>query len=359
MKKVTLCLIVSIFLSVLSCSDDDSSPASTNIEPDASEEVSLDPTEISENISIVNGEKKAGNPPTPNGAIAFSMPTNNQSGFQNNGFDISFNAPASYAGAYIQIKGENGDIAPEYFDVKPGKSSYDNKKRKFFKTSEKLNDNDITIDVDFNENVTAGTFCYIICIYDNQGNISDPVEVCVEVEAWAGNPNLVGTWELYKSEYTYGDETQTEEINVEFCESYSLYCSSTQQQIDVEDGICETLISADLILNADGTYTYNETQTGHIVDYEASNDNNCSPVLVDDNDSYYSKGNWAYDEEEQRFTLVEFEWQEDNWPLEIEENGYLLFDGALELDNSNFVISGEDTFEGITETFKSFFRKKE
>ena len=81
-------------------------------------------------------------------------------------------------------------------------------------------------------------------------------------------------------------------------------------------------------------------------------------MLEDDNDSYYSKGNWAYDEEEEKLTLVEFEWQEDGFPLEIEENGYLLFDGALELNSSNFIISGEETYEGLLETFKGFFRKK-
>ena len=52
MKKVTLCLIASIFLSVLSCSDDDSSPDLINVESDASEEVSLDPVDVSENIFI-------------------------------------------------------------------------------------------------------------------------------------------------------------------------------------------------------------------------------------------------------------------------------------------------------------------
>ena len=357
MKKVTLCLVASIFLSVLSCSDDDSSPDLINVESDASEEVSLDPVDVSENISINGSTKVAGNPPAPNGAIAFSMPTSTQSGFQNNGFDISFDAPASYAGAYIQLKGENGDTAPEYFDVPygPGKSLKRSKKNKLFKASEKVNENDITIDVDFNENVTAGTFCYIICIYDGQGNISDPVEVCVEVEAWGGNPNLVGTWQLEKFAY----DGQFELPGEEECDDSTIFCND-QTELLIENAYCDKLTSLPLTFNADGTFEYIENGKYTNYDYDASIEA-CQPIFEPEKeDQYISRGKWAYDEEENKLTLVEFEFveiYEGNTYEDSDPNGYLLFNGDAQITASSLIIT--ETYEeaGFSETFEAYFRK--
>ncbi|KAA1244153.1 hypothetical protein [Aquimarina sp. RZ0] len=346
MKKHYLCLIVSAFLFIISCSDDDSSPEGlVNITPDPTEEIALDPTDISKNILIPGGNRVSGNAPSPNGTLTFSMDQTNQSAFQKNGFNINFEAPANYAGAYIQVKSkDNGETADEYWDVSPSnKSSHSNdhkRRRLLTHQTSKLNDQEIEIDVNFEDTVSAGTFCYLICIYDTDGNISEPIEVCVEVEAWGGNPNIIGTWNYTKRTR---DGITEDTLGQEECDNTTVFCEN-EMELTVENAYCDTLLSLPIIFNADGTYSYAETSNYTNLDYQQTRENCIASFEEEGEEMYTSKGNWAYDEEEGRLTLVEFEYSEiDNGVSEngFEEDGYLLFDGKATITESSLIIEGE------------------
>ncbi|MBQ4821799.1 hypothetical protein [Aquimarina sp. MMG016] len=358
MKKVILCLTASVFLTILSCGDDDSAIGLTPVNIDPSEEVFLDPTEISKNLIIDGGSRITGNAPSSNGSLSFTINKEEQSAFQKNGFSILLNAPTNYAGSYIQIKNEDGTLAPDYWDVPVGvKSSKSNHKKR--KVSNKNNDGDIEIDVDFEDSVTAGRFCYVICIYDEEGNISPAEEICVEVEAWGGNPNLIGTWN-YTKQVANGITTPVGEIN--FCESPGfINCNNQETLIVPEDkGWCYASTEIKLELNADGTYVINDFQfqkQSFIFDQSIST---CTIVNETVNDEFgskeTSKGYWAYNEEKEEIILIEFEnttfYFDDNFEDSYtEEFGELhQMSGFSLLNGSSLVISGLDyDFTNVTE----------
>ncbi|GAA3516402.1 hypothetical protein GCM10022393_33140 [Aquimarina addita] len=361
MKKTYLCLAASLFLAVISCGDDDSDGAGLlSVDTNPTEETVLDPSTISENISIKGGERITGEAPQPTGTLAFTLDNTTQSAFLNNGFDITFDAPDSYAGAYIQIKSNDGTAVADYFDVE----GYYNKStaRKIRKSSKlatkskKVVDNEVTVDVDFNDNVPPGKFCYIICIYDDAGNISQPVEVCVEVEAWGGNPNLIGTWNYTKT-VSNGIE---EAIDSEDCEDTSLSCENGTE-LNIENAYCYTTVSLPIIFNEDGTYSYISTSKSIDFDYDASF-TSCTAIFQEEQDDVYtSAGNWAFDEEEGKLTLVEFEYTEtdgDEVYEGIEEDGYLLFDGNATISSSELIIEDSyDDYEDGLITEEYYFTK--
>lgn len=359
MKKAYLCAVASLFLVTVSCSDDDSDTAFVTVDPNPSEEVALNPDDVSGDIIIENGTIISGDAPTPIGTVDFSLDETTQSGFQKNGFNIIFDAPTNYAGAYIQVQSTDGTMAGNYWNVaSPTRSNnITNRKRKNILSQRvsKVNDQEVEIDVDFEDTVTAGTFCYVICIYDTDGNISQPIEVCVEVEAWGGNPNLIGTWNYTKQVFN----GETFSVGDEDCDESTVFCNN-QDQLVVANAYCNTVTSLPITFNADGTYEYLATGTYTDFDYEASADS-CQPVFQDvENESYRSIGNWAYDEEEQRLTLVEFEYIEtagDETYEGTDENGDLLIDADSEITSNSLILRETYTDGDITENFEIFFNR--
>ncbi|WP_299246556.1 hypothetical protein [uncultured Aquimarina sp.] len=355
MKKTYLCALASLFLVATSCSDDDSVGGIVTVNPDPTEEVALNPDDVSGNIIINNGTIVPGNAPTPTGTLPFTMDQTTQSGFQKNGFDISFNAPANYAGAYIQLQSSDGTMAGEYWNVAvPGRSNVINNEKRtgvFNQKIGKSNDQQVEIDVDFEDAVAPGTFCYLICIYDTDGNISQPVEVCVEVEAWAGNPNLVGTWTLTKEEITYEGETDTDVVGEETCESFTVNCNN-DSSLTIEDAYCYTINLANITFNADGTLSETYIDTSRDFNYSATIEN-CEAVYYDaEEDNYSATGYWAYDEEESLLTLVIFSETDDGVVINY-ENGDAYSVTLEEVTGSTFIVNDP----GI-EAIKSFFTKQ-
>jgi len=359
MKKAYLCAAASLFLVAVSCSNDDTDTAFVSVNPDPSEEVALNPDDVSGNIIINNGTLVSGNAPTPTGSLAFSLDETTQSGFQKNGFNIIFDGPTNYGGAYIQVQSADGTMAGNYWNVaSPNRSNeITNRKRKSIlgQLANKSNDQEIEIDVDFEDTVTAGTFCYVICIYDTDGNISQPIEVCVEVEAWGGNPNLVGTWNYTKQI----ENGETFSVGEQRCDDATVFCNN-QEELVVPNAYCDTTVSLPITFNADGTYEYLATGTFTDFDYNASAEA-CQAVFNDPkNDSYRSRGNWAYDEEEQKLTLVEFEYAEISGDETYEgtvENGDLLIDADSEITSNSLILRETFTSGGITENFEIFFNR--
>lgn len=362
MKKIYLFTVV--FLLVVSCNKDKLNIEAPSDDVNSAEQVALNPDDVSDGILIENAINKTGNAPSPSGTIAFNLDETTESAFQKNGFDITFNAPDNYAGAYIQLKYEDGTMAKDYWDAPKvvnvfSKSANTKNKGVFVQKRNKLNqDQEILIDIDFEDSVPAGTFCYFICIYDTNGNISQPTEVCVEVESWGGNSNIVGTWNFVKE--VDNDETIT--VGTMDCEDSTVYCNNNNTNLVVENAYCWTIVSIPLTFNEDGTYSYTSNAKSRDIDYQLSQEN-CEAFFEEEKeDKYFSKGKWAYDEEEEILTLVEFEYREtynDMTESVTRENGELLYNGKTSVSSNDLIISldGELDGDGTVYEYKIYFGK--
>ncbi|WP_062059078.1 hypothetical protein [Aquimarina longa] len=367
MKKITAFLSILLALTFVGCSSDDDSNTNTNKDlssalPDPQEETELDANKVSKDIKIRGAKKIEAAAPTPTGTLAFNLDKTDQSAFLNSGFDIEFNAPQNYKGAYLQVLSKDGSPASEYFDIPSNFYSSSSSKTLLNKSAKTEEDeNDYRIEVNFGAKIAPGKFCYAICIYDEDGNISQPIQVCVEVEAWGGNTNFIGTWN-YKKQIK--DNTTTINAGEENCDDYeyTINCNN-ESTLTINKDYCYITNTLPITFNADGTYEYTSNGTNTRIDYEKTR-STCTPTFTAvKNDSYYSKGYWAYDEEEKKLTLVEFEYKDDNGNGDISEgtneDGELVFDGKITLTNSDFTLteSYNDGNDNEVETYQYFFSK--
>ncbi|TPN83529.1 hypothetical protein [Aquimarina algicola] len=365
MKTLQLYLCLSICMAIISCSSDDSDSNSgdlTSVESNPQEETVLEASLVSKGISVRGAERKAGTPPTPNGNISFTLENNeNQSAFLNSGFDIDFNAPDSYAGAYLQIK-SGEETAADYLDIPRDALFRSASNNKRFLKSGKEDEGEFGFDVDFSNDIPPGKFCYIICIYDDNGNISNPVEVCVEVEAWGGNINFAGDWNYTKQ---IENDNTTISLGEEECDNFTrtISCTDSTESVTVDKDYCTIIDSLIITFNEDGTYEYTTKDRNTRIDFNATQDA-CSAVYTsEEKETYMSKGKWAYDEEEKKLTLVEFEYiirNETTQEVEegLEEDGDLVFDGTITLSGSEFTLKEVYTDGDETESYEYFFEKR-
>lgn len=388
MKTLKLLFAVAILLFVVSCSEEDSDNQvqSIAVNNNDSEEQVIPLNALEQGFSIAGAEKLNEAVPTPNGGTSFEI-ENTQSAFLNAGFEFELEVPSDYAGAYIQIQSADGSqTSDSYFDVPANRSNKvvnESRNRKglnfISQTQEPINANELSsteeIRVNFNEQVPAGRFCYVICVYDQQGNISLPQTVCVEVEAWGGNNEIVGSWNFVKEEEIRNGSTVVN-INVNEQECESGFESSTLQcengeSLSYTDEYCYTTTNLVLNINADGSQSIVSEGIDQFFDFDESR-SQCRKVITTENDKYDSTGNWAYDEEESKITFVEFAYTETvDGVVETNEEGDEVdfgFDVELvSVTNNTLIIQFSETyedynpntqqFETVTEVVKYFFEK--
>ncbi|WP_025743667.1 hypothetical protein [Aquimarina pacifica] len=362
MKKSNA-LFATIFIITLffiSCGNDDN----TNSQEDDIEDVSDEDEEdtsistdllktgvIIEDLSLISGT-----PPSPNSDLDFSISTNEQDAFLNSGFNIAFSSTDEITGAYIQLQDTDGNNVDGYFDVP--KTSFDNsitgklslnKRKKNERFTSKANDTDFGINVDFEASVPVGRFCYVICLYDAAGNVSQIQEVCVDVNAWGGNNTIVGEWIYDRSDPEETDDQYIEDIE----------CTNGETLMDVPFYI-DVKDEWTFVLSENGDYyeIYDEIEKS-INSFESVN--NCSAIYDEYtyNDKY--SGKWSYNEEDQTITVVDFGYEDllDSQNNEEYPEGQLYFEGAqIEVINGELVIS--DTYSDgdsiISETL--IFKRK-
>jgi hypothetical protein len=357
--KFTLALAVATFL-IFSCSKDDSSETTGNTElanqQNQSEEASIPVANLNSGISIDGATKKTTAPPQSNSDINLAVNSNAIEGLLKSGFNLSFTSTETdIAGAYLQFKDAEGNFSTNYFDI-PLASLIQNKKvnTKSLITSKKssltkktnLDENEYTIDVNFADSFPPGKFCGVLCIYDSANNISQPVTVCIEVEAWGGNAEIVGEWVLESS--SDHDETTT------------IYCTNNQQiEVPYEKTINEKI---NLKLLENGNFEVISGGEWKSLDYNAS-ENSCSAMFEIDSYKYEDKttGQWAYNEVTKKLTLVAFSYIDilDSQSNENYPNGDLVLEGvSSKIVNGKLIITDTyiDNGETITDTY-TFKRK--
>ncbi len=237
----------------------------------------------------------------PNGAIAMTVPDEKALAFSDEGFTVKLNSTDDFEGIYLQLKG-----ATEYLDIprssltstafKSSKKTSSKKKSNLFSRMSKTateEGSSLELSVNFGEAIQPGTFCYTVCIYDGNGNISAPQEVCVTVKSFGGLSKLVGTWNFIK-----GGEGGKEYLpGSQFCEFYNDDCPSNPEIHKILKDCYSLPQSIVLEFNGDGAYrTVLRFSTLNTVDRF---DTECevftevgerSPEVISE-----SKGKWAFD----------------------------------------------------------------
>ncbi len=321
MKFLKLTYVAITLLLVVNCSKDDDESNSTDtgssvINNNESEDQDIPLNVLDQGLSIAGAEKISAALPEPNGSTSFDI-ENSQSGFLNAGVQFELQVPSNYAGAYIQIQSTDGSQkSGSYFNV-PADNFFsfkekNNKGLKFISQSIPENSSNISteeIRIDFNDSVPAGKFCYTICVYDTENNISLPQTVCVEVEAWGGNNEIVGSWKFTKQEESInGGPISTVNLNEKDCEdpfSETITCENGNT-LSFTNEYCDTTTNLVLNINADGTQSIISEFIDESFDFTNSR-LQCTEVLRIEDIKFESSGNWAYDEEERIITFIEFE----------------------------------------------------
>ncbi len=346
MKKLCF-LALAIFASVYitSCSSD-SSPTTGNEEvaeqQNALEENKTPVSILEEGIAISGAVKETGTPPTPTGNLDFQVNSELKTGFQGSGFEIKFSSNDNVAGAYIRFKDSDGNATDSYYDVPS--SSFSNRvasRNSNFKSTLALGrnsvssrtDDETTINVNLENTVPAGEFCYEICIYDENNNISQIQTVCVTIEAWGGNASIVGEWVPENS--VDGENTE-------------IRCANGNTiTVDYEE-LVESI--GYLSFKEDGSFEDHFKLSFKPLDYDATSAN-CSPVYQDlIEEEYKGKGNWAFNEDDNSLTVIYFSLSSSDG-TEFFEFGDVIVDGLYvkEVTSDVLVLEFRNDFIDNTE----------
>ena len=308
-------------------------------------------SELNSGIRIDGALSKTGTPPSPTGNLNFQISTEKQEAFQEYGFNIKFSTTDEIAGAYILFQDTDGNLLDNYLDVplsalESGKSSNTKTPMVSKKSSKKQNlltGDDYIVDVDF-DSILPGNFCYDICLYDANGNISVIQNVCVEVEAWGGNFEIIGEW-IYDS--SNDDNTYTEDISCANGDTVTANFNDDEE-------------TWTLVLNANGSYYETYIGIENVIDYEATL-NSCT--LISSKENYEDKylGNWAYNEDKETFTIIDFRYENILDASEIENypDGSVYFNGidtTAKIISDNLVII--ETYSEFNETYTNTYTFK-
>ena len=339
------------------------------------ESTPLEVETVSDNVVIAGSTKKDGMPPTPNEMISLDVSGTSKTAFLNEGFDIEMSSDADIVGAYIQFKANDGTVSSSYYDVDVVANSdaqFGNKSAKVFGAKTKhakslfaKEGENLALDVDFNAAIAPGTFCYVVCVYDADGNISAPSEVCATVESWGGSSAIVGNWNIVREENTFEDQTRVVILGEEDCQNASSSTFTCNNESVTFYG-CKTRLSSKLTFNADGTYSYVDETNRKNINFDASQAA-CEAVYDAVRlDVYKSDGFWAFVKDEARLTIVEYKWSDtedgvfSDGETYTEGNAELIFDGTITLNGDAFQIFEEYDFDGdgvIEDTYRTFLEK--
>ena len=361
MKLLKQLFLFAILLTITSCNliedDEDDYEYDDEEQIDEQENVALDANTVFNGLIIEGANIIEGDAPQPTGNISFLI-EETSTALVKEGFNIAFNTNGNIAGAYLIISDVDGNQASSYFDIPEsafGDFSETDPINKIF-NSPKITrgSGSSNIIIDFLESLNAGIFCYSLCVYDNNGNISQPQTVCISIQNLGGNNNLVGYWTLVRYQDNYNGTSIDVGLNEEFCYNETLYCDNGNT-LNYTD--CETINEFYMEFFEDGTYRYFSKSTETDFDWEASA-NSCT--IIGETDYYFeflSEGIWAYNNNNNKLILASYYYYWNEFG-EIEEeflgagNADFLFDIPVTVTGNTFVLDFSDSVEQFSYTFQ-------
>lgn len=317
----------------------------------------LDIETVSDNVIIQGGTKIEGAPPTSNGAITLDLSDSGKTAFLDEGFDISLTSDSEITGAYIRFKSTDGSISDSYYDVnlemnntnEGGKLLGRRRYKKEVLNTSTLRNYETVLDVDFNANIEPGEFCYEVCVYDTNGNISNPKEVCLTVQNWGGKSDLIALWNLTEEGETYEGNLSTSMVGEPDCSQEASFACEQGGEYQAKY-ICYTIESVGLEIKEDGTYKLDSKESGRQIN-DANSSASCEAIYDDFRDDYISNGRWAFVSEGNRLVLIEYSYSE-LYRGESESGTFesgdaeILLDGTIELEGNRLKIT-EEYSEGL------------
>ncbi len=360
MKKFNTFLFamaISFSTLLISCSDDTTSPPVDNgetiaDEQNASEDANIPLNLLENGMSIPGANKITGTPPSPSGSLDFTLNKTETTGIQGTGFSIKFSSNDQIAGAYVRVNDADGNPTSSYFDIPSSSFGFKsgNKAALFSNnaknTEAKVQVDDRSIDVNFNSTIPAGKFCYEICLYDENNNISVIETVCVVIESWGGNADLVGEWVLDRIE---GEVGVIEQVD---CQN--------GDQIAISDYSKEINREVVFSMSQDGSYNDRVDDEVAELDYDETVAN-CELVYFDSEvRSEERDGNWAYDEDDNELLIAVFKFRDlldagNNQEFDLGER---VFDDLVvkEVTATELVIEERDQF--LNDAITYYFKRK-
>ncbi len=325
----------------------------------------LDENTIVNGLIISGANKITGNAPQPTGNLSFTL-DGKTSALLNEGFDINFSSNENIAGAYLVIADSDGNVASDYFDIPESAfefapsietNRFGSKQKGNREISSRQNGNgELGINIGFNNSLPVGIFCYTLCVYDNNGNISAPQTVCITIQNWGGNNDLVANWSLSRYQENYQGMTIDVGLNEEYCTPDTIFCNNGNT-LNFE--YCSSWQEFTMQLNSDGTYTIFLNENDSDIDYDASI-NTCSIVnLPNTNYQYTSQGNWAFNDTDQKLVLAEYSWSyidgsETDSGTYPAGNAEIVFDDSISISGNTFRMTFND---GVDEEIIYTFSK--
>jgi len=276
------------------------------------------------NVSFIS-EVAEGDIPQVNENISIELPSEVQTAFLGVGLSLEVDSNQEYDGVYLRVKNEEGEKSTIVYKIElnsdqrfssvnklktVGAHSYKAtraNKTKFIASDVVDSDSQKTIDFDFDESIQPGLFCYEICVYVDNGNggsyVSAPSDVCVQVEAWGGNSEIVGDWNF--NEYSDVSENSDTGYVSEFGYDNNVEYISYVEEYDCDGVLLENPIelksksnTTKFLLNANGTFIIEREgyEEDNYIHNEKTDDYECTDSVIRESYSDVFEGNWAYSE---------------------------------------------------------------
>ena len=358
------------------------------------EEVSLDQNSFTDNVEIEGAQEYQGSP-TSNSNISFTMENDdNILAVVENGFNIDLKIPDNVEGAYLQFENEDGVSSDSFFSISresSGKKT-NKEKNKFFKKNsgnhkniidKNINNSNFNIEVDFNQNITAGIICLNIYVYESN-NVSYPIELCITINNFGGGPSEIhGQWEYYQygmegeelddwyesvEEYPDGYNTSDGYVEVSDCYNPScilVACYNDDGEFQGYTRFLNFELRDYIVLNSDGTY---EDRYETIISESPEIVGNIDSCLDDEYDGEffrYSKnfyqttktevyyGKWSYDETTNTIGIFDYsdgdtdsEGTIFNTPVDIYDEPYAYYSNGtfVEINGDTMILKEKSSY---------------
>ncbi len=305
MKILNLLFIILGMISI-SCNNEESSlidndsreDTSLLIQEEEKNEISIEA--IDKEVAIVGGIKQVGDFPSPNSNMDFKIDTTEKKVLKGTTLNVEFSSQVNISGAYVRFREVQGENSESYFNVPStsfggeknigGAKILSSNNLNVVKSAAKLKQSDNTIIVSFSKTIPPGKMSFDICIYDEEGNISQVQTLCIVVREWGGNSEISGNWKFDRFDYL-----QQKEI---------IICENKDK---IQANIAEVLVDQwALFLGEDGTYLSTINRKVNFLN-TGSTIVSCSPIyttFIDENAKY--TGNWFFNQETNKLTVVDF-----------------------------------------------------
>ncbi len=286
-------------------------------------------------IRIASATEVTGDAPAPtgDGAPTFEILNSSKTAVPEAGLSLNLRIDDNISGLYLQVDG-----ADSYFDIPSSALVADDGDRRMAAAPQKALNRRTTgpgsteigeyiLPIGLVDEPIEGEFCFFICVYDANGNVSWVEDYCVIVNAWGGSADFVGDWE-----YTYVKEV----FNGETYEDLYETTTDTSDYCDGQSGmfICTGKEDDWMGLESNGDYTDN---------YNA--DYTCVPQCDGQNyDDGVYKGKWSYNAYDNTLTVVDYSYEGVSYSEVYDEPG-IYFSGKVETINATTLKVRED-FDG-------------